>query len=737
MVSAMRRLVITLFVFVVLFETNHASEWQTFTNMNYIREVLFKDGRLWCATTGGAVAFGPEDESLTKFTNADGLGGNQLFCAASDTSGNLWFGSGNGTLTRFQEAQNSWRVYIIERDEKRLKVKDIVPDSDRLWIASSGVVSQFLIEKNQGEIKETYERFGDILPDSVNCIAVGGGRIWVGTNKGMAFARKDDPRINLQDPTSWSSFSSATSPGLINDFIRSLGYFQDTLYLGTEDGVFRFTEQDSSFGVLGLGGLKVNDLEFLNGHLTAATNNGVYLYAENTWSLVPREGMLTRWINSVDTDLSGDIWAATEGKGISSYDGSTWRNFLIDGPPGNTFSDLALDQEGELWCANYKDEASSFDGTHWISYRAAIDSIVGPHFRGMVAVAVDRQGNVWFGGWEYGIFQLVRTGEADSWSWFNHENSPLNKAIVGAVVNDIYVDEESNKWFSNVFSSDTSRILVLSPDSEWVAFTSRDSLVDNLPNQIMVKEGHLWGCFEQSGLCDYDFNETISFKGDDHLQWYGVSEGLTGEVKYANIDKKDMLWVGTTQGLFRFDSFNQTFEKIPLPSDIGPQVNFIAVDQLNNKWIATMRGLAVMNDVGLFTDSLTTYNSDLCHDLIWSLAIDEGKKEVWLGTEEGLSRYTYPGVSPSPSLSDIIPYPNPVVVRTGEERVGFSLPPYGARIRIFTVSGDLVEEITSGQNWKWDLRNQSGELVSGGIYLFLVYDAEGNSAVGKLAVIRE
>ncbi|MGB2698549.1 MAG: hypothetical protein WBD28_11930, partial [Candidatus Zixiibacteriota bacterium] len=79
----------------------------------------------------------------------------------------------------------------------------------------------------------------------------------------------------------------------------------------------------------------------------------------------------------------------------------------------------------------------------------------------------------------------------------------------------------------------------------------------------------------------------------------------------------------------------------------------------------------------------------------------------------------------------------PAVIKTGEERVSFTLPPFGSKIKIFTVAGEFIKEITSEGNWKWDLRNQSGELISAGVYLFLVTDAEGNTHVGKIAVIRE
>ena len=50
-------------------------------------------------------------------------------------------------------------------------------------------------------------------------------------------------------------------------------------------------------------------------------------------------------------------------------------------------------------------------------------------------------------------------------------------------------------------------------------------------------------------------------------------------------------------------------------------------------------------------------------------------------------------------------------------------------------AGELVKEINSGD--QWDGTNQAGKLVAGGIYLFYVYDQQGRSAVGKIALIRE
>jgi hypothetical protein len=56
-------------------------------------------------------------------------------------------------------------------------------------------------------------------------------------------------------------------------------------------------------------------------------------------------------------------------------------------------------------------------------------------------------------------------------------------------------------------------------------------------------------------------------------------------------------------------------------------------------------------------------------------------------------------------------------------------------VSIFTVAGELIKEIKAGD--QWDGRNEGGELVASGIYLFYTRVPSGESAVGKIAVIRE
>jgi len=61
-----------------------------------------------------------------------------------------------------------------------------------------------------------------------------------------------------------------------------------------------------------------------------------------------------------------------------------------------------------------------------------------------------------------------------------------------------------------------------------------------------------------------------------------------------------------------------------------------------------------------------------------------------------------------------------------------------ATIKILTFSGQLIrtlEESDGNGGVRWDLRNERGELVASGIYIYYV-SINSESKTGKLAIIR-
>jgi ligand-binding sensor domain-containing protein len=711
-------------------------DWTTYTNMNEIKEVLLQDEKLLCGTTGGIAILDISEGTFTRLTNVNGLGGNNLNCVEMDSAGYLWFGAHNGTVTKFSSEESSWKVYyFMDRDGTRLSIKDVVADGEQLWIATDVGISLFLIYKHGGEIKETYRRLGENLKggEEVNAIHLVGENIWVGLMGGVATAKKNDP--NLLDFSRWTSFTQKSSPGLENDSVNSIIDVAGAVIIGTEKGVFGFDPSHSTWQSLGLRDLIINDLIYHDEKLHAATNNGIYVYDGESWSQFPDSGLLTKDFNTFATDEDGNFWVGTADRGISMLPDSVWTNHLIEGPPANLFVDMEIDQEGELWCAHERYGASVFDGNEWISITAFPEMVR----YWTMSVEQDKQGNLWFSSWGRGLFKF--DGD-QTWTRYTSENSPLKTAWAGhpfyVVVTDIVVDEVGNRWFPNWGAVDTTR-LVCSPsqqETSWIVFYERDGIEPHFMDRAFARDGHLYICSRNVGFVDYDYNWTLENKGDDKATQYTLEDHDLSDnwVRCVNLDKDNMLWVGTSSGLDRYDPDYEEFRYIILPQPLGTQVNDIAVDERNNKWIATSNGLGVINSQGEFVGVFTTFNSNICHDNVLRLEIDKETGHVWVGTENGLSRYES-GIVPAEDLSQVVAFPNPFIIRDGTELLTFDRLPYGAKVTIFTVAGERVKEIRVED--QWDGRNQGGELVASGIYLFYVQHSSVESIIGKIAVIRE
>ncbi|MCJ7509213.1 MAG: hypothetical protein MUO85_10900 [candidate division Zixibacteria bacterium] len=723
-------------------------DWTTYTNMNYVQEMLVQSNNIWCATTGGAFIFKLQDGSIAKLTNADGLGGNVLYSLAVDTSGAFWFGADNGTLSKYISTSGNWTVYdeFYDSEKGNLKLNYILPDGDRLWVASNLGVSLFLIYHNGGEIKETYKRLGENLKaeTEVNCVHLVGNRIWAGTAKGIAFADKDDSY--LQDYTHWTSFTTSTSSGLTSDSVCCITNILDTVYIGTKAGVFHFILTDSSWEeVVGLGNRKVRDLKYINRYLFAATDNGVYRYNSGNWDFYPLSGLLSTDLNYLAMDSSLNLWIGTQGKGIAKYDQTTssWQSHTVDGPPGNIFEDITIDYQGKVWCAQGQYKISSFDGGNWTTYDSVLNPLIGGN--GAERLREYPDGTLWFGSWGGG---LVKKDAQGDWGKYDNTNSPL-KGITGhpdyVVVFGITVDINGNIWFANREGLDGTILAVLQEDtdSDWAAFNESLGFPSILISSLMVKGNHIWAGFVGGEISDFEFEwtaegevcTTSSCLRNCSLKTYDKSDGLSGqEIRTCSFDKDGVLWVGTSAGLCYYSDIYRRFVDFALPDSQGPQVNTIVVDERNRKWIGTIRGFCILENNQFIGDYYPS-NSKLAGPYVNKIVIDNSSGDIWIATETGLSKYQYGLGSANNDLSLVTVHPNPFVLREKGDKLTFDRLPYQVRIKIYTLAGELVKEIDSSD--QWDGTNRAGKLVAGGIYLFYLFDQQGKSAVGKIALIRE
>jgi hypothetical protein len=97
-----------------------------------------------------------------------------------------------------------------------------------------------------------------------------------------------------------------------------------------------------------------------------------------------------------------------------------------------------------------------------------------------------------------------------------------------------------------------------------------------------------------------------------------------------------------------------------------------------------------------------------------------------------------PSLVLSANLENLIVYPNPFEPTRGHSGIVFAGLTIDADIRIFDLNGrEILRKDTIWQiSWVWDARNEQGEIISRGIYIYLVTNSQGEKKIGKIAVIK-
>jgi hypothetical protein len=251
------------------------------------------------------------------------------------------------------------------------------------------------------------------------------------------------------------------------------------------------------------------------------------------------------------------------------------------------------------------------------------------------------------------------------------------------------------------------------------------------------------------GLFYYNEKGTYSDLTDDVYGYLTTSKGLASNAIYSlAVDRRGDLWVGTSLGVNIISNVDAVLASsnpqftITKPFSVRQQtINALAVDPLNQKWLGTNQGLFLLSTDGTqLLATLDTKNSPLLSDIIESIAIDENSGKIYVGTANGLNSFETPSILPVESFNGLNIYPNPLILKDGQILVTIDGLIRNTDIKIVTVSGKLVREFSSpgGRTAFWDGRDDSGNLVSSGVYIVIAFDQEGNSVeTGKIAVLRE
>jgi hypothetical protein len=260
--------------------------------------------------------------------------------------------------------------------------------------------------------------------------------------------------------------------------------------------------------------------------------------------------------------------------------------------------------------------------------------------------------------------------------------------------------------------------------------------------------GRLWMGTLSAGIRVFDFKGTIDYLADDErLKEYNISNAriFSNTILSLKQDLDGIMWIGTAGGLSSYDG--QNFWKHV--GDIGPienRINQIFVDDYNNKWFATDGGMTILKANESYWDPeawvhYTPENSGLPSAIVNSIYVDQKRGEAYIGTESGLSIFYGSFSELKADLASVTGGPSPFILKNHSEYTIKNLV-FNASVKILNINGRLIRllneenEGVEGGRAIWDGRDNNNNYVSSGIYIYLIYNEEGITAKGKIAVIK-
>ncbi|MCH7516809.1 MAG: hypothetical protein IIB08_06775, partial [Bacteroidetes bacterium] len=556
---------------------------------------------------------------------------------------------------------------------------------------------------------------------------------------------------NLSAPESWSTYSSIN--GLPSDKVFKIVSFRDTIIASTDNGFAIFNGSSWLPFLSQFNNKSISDIVAMDDSLFILSEKIIYLYRNGTVTELfssphPTQRIsISNQFGIAGATLNGVLY-------LTSSDSSSFH--YPNGPSANQFPSMSVDGKGKLWSASGKDNAGvgfyTYDKVIWTNYDTA--NTPGLPDNDVYYAYTSPDNTAYLGTWGYGF---VRT-DGVTFDLFNTENSgmqgiPTNPNFL--VITGFGTDSRGNTWILNLAAADGKTLSMLTPDSTWHHF-----FIPSAQNKILKQQLNLavdtfdtkwYNSEDASGLGLFYFNEMKTYDDaiDDKSGFLTTADGLTSnEIRSVIVDKRGDVWVGTALGVTVISntssilsSTNPSLRISSIFSLRQQSINDIAVDPLNQKWIATNQGLLLVNSDG--SRLLAAYdskNSPILSDIIVSLAIDENAGIIYVGTDKGLTSLNTPFIKPNEAFDKLFIYPNPFIIVDESKLLTIDGLIRNSDIKILTIDGKLVTEFSSpgGRTALWDGRDDNGNLVNSGIYLIVAFDKEGNSIVtGKVAVLRQ
>jgi len=476
-------------------------------------------GDLWVGTLGGVFFLGANG-AVRNFTVKDGLPGQWVEALLLDSKGRMWAAIRGGLALITRRAAGDWNLEKVYREESGLAhwdVKALLEASDgTLWVGTAYGISRLRLSESDPSVFQNLNRAQGLSDQQINAFTEDpAGNVWAGTEGAGAM------RIARRGFTTYRE-----SDGLDTDRVMSV--FEDRA-----GALLTVTT--------GTGGRSVNLFDGTRFHSLAPKE----VHEHPSWG----------WHQILLQSRTGEWWAATK-QGLCRF-GATKAADLNGKNPQVCYSRDSIffrvfeDSKGGIWAS-----AQFKGGDRLIRWNPDTNTIVdfqsswipgGPAGGLVSAFAEDRQGNIWMGMYNGGLYRY----HGREFQLFQRKDGLPGGSVFALLASEsgLWVGSNGGGLGRIVDTGDERpRIEVYSTD-RGMASNAIQCLVEDLQGRIYAGTG--------KGVDRLD-------PKNGHIRHFSSAEGLAhGEFKSAFRDRSGSLWFATTQGLSKLTTTEDRPPAVP------------------------------------------------------------------------------------------------------------------------------------------------------------------------------
>jgi len=733
-------------------------QWREHFNYKQTIQVL-KGDQIYCATTTNVFAINGRNE-ISRYSKTNGLNDIGVSCIGWDEStGQLVIAYENSNLD-ILEGSIVRNIPDIRQSNitGNKKINQIYCRNGVAYLSSGiGIIS---VNLTRHEIKDTWVIGNNGVQTSVWNVTSDNTYYYAATNEGLKKAPAG--QSNLANFANWETISGFS--GLPAGAVQFTGFLNNQLLARKTDSIF--IQNNNNWMLLYYDpSWKIIQATVSGNKLLLAQNNQagqarvVQLSATGAIDRIISQPQVISLPRSALADGNA-VWVADQYEGLSRFSTAIER-FIPNGPAGIASGTFAFSKEtlfaatgavNRAWNYLYnRDGILSFSNGEW-GNKSAFNTPILDSVLDFITLAADpADGSIWAGSYGGG---LAHFGEASITLY--KQNSSLQPAIgdPGSYrVSGLVFDRDQHLWISNYGAPQP--LQVRKKDGSWKSISIPFQLTENATAQLVVDDfNQLWvQSPKNNGLICYQYGN-IDNNSDDRWRLYrqGIGNGNLPGNNVLSIakDRNNSIWVGTDDGIGIISCNATVFASggcdavLPVVQQDqfagylfkGEQVQSIAVDGANRKWIGTLNGAWLISSDGeKIIHHFTATNSPLLSNDVKQIGVDPVTGEVFFATFNGICSFRGTATEAAETISQVLVFPNPVPPGYNGTIAIRGLAE-NTNVKITELNGRLVYQTRSlGGQATWNGRDYNGYKAASGMFLVLIRDDTGREKIVTKIII--